>query len=77
MAFNPFNLQQDASALNALCLHMSSFTNRLNETGQNLSCQTIYHYLSLLRSKPQASTIDCCFSKEFLQGMHLLNLCKQ
>ncbi len=29
------NLHEDAGALNALCLHMSLFTNRLNETGQN------------------------------------------
>ncbi len=26
------NLHEDAGALNALCLHMSLFTNRLNET---------------------------------------------
>ncbi len=32
-----FNPHQDASTLNAICLHMSLFTNRLNETGQNAS----------------------------------------
>ncbi len=39
----PVNLHQDAGALNALCLYMPLFTNRLNETGQNESGQTIYH----------------------------------
>ncbi len=37
MRLKPVKLHEDASALNALCLHMSSFTNRLNETGQNES----------------------------------------
>ncbi len=35
------DLHQDASALNALCLHKSLFTNRLNETGKKNSSQTI------------------------------------
>ncbi len=32
-----FNLHEDSGALNTLFLHMSLFTNRLNETGQNES----------------------------------------
>ncbi len=31
----PVKLHKDDGALNALCLHMSLFTNRLNKTGQN------------------------------------------
>ncbi len=33
--FEPVKLHEYAGALNALCLHMSLFTNRLNETGRD------------------------------------------
>ncbi len=57
----PVKMHEDAITLKALCLHIVYKPIKWNGTKWILT-----NYISFWRSKPQASTIDRCFSMENL-----------